>query len=333
MKTGNNKHLFLAGDIGATKTYIGLFDAGRKRPRLKVMEEFSSPEAPGLETIIMRFLHNHPARIIAACFGIAGPVINGRCKTTNLPWDVSERRLKKRFGWTRVRLVNDLIATAMGLTVLPRRDLLSLNTAKPRKGQPVGLVAPGTGLGQALLAYDRGRRIPLASEGGHADFFPHTEAQARLWHYLHRQFGHVSLEMVLSGPGLVNIYRWLRDSGRYREPRWLAEALRNADPARTITAAALEQNHPLCRAALEMFISIFGAACGNLALTAMTFGGVYLGGGITPKILPELKKKNFMEAFTNKGCFKNILERIAVRVILNDKTALLGAASAALEMR
>ena len=332
MKTGENTQLVLAGDIGGTKTNIGLFYKGPKGPQLTVMEQFSSPESPDLEAIIDRFLHSHPSRITAACFGIAGPVVNGRCKTTNLPWDVSEGRLKKRFRWSRVRLINDLIATALAVAVLPRRDFLALNAAKPQKGQPVGLIAPGTGLGQAFLVYHNGRAIPIASEGGHADFCPHTDADAQLWQYLFRQYGHVSLEKVLSGTGLVNIYRWLRDSGRYREPSWLTESLGKTDPARAITAAALNQKHPLCTATLDRFVSIFGAASGNLALTAMTTGGVYLGGGIAPKILSELTQKRFMSAFSNKGRFKNYLEKIAVRVILNDKAALVGAASLALEM-
>lgn len=332
MKTGENKQLVLAGDIGGTKTNIGLFYRGPKGPQLKVMEQFSSPESPDLETIIDRFLRSHPSRITAACFGMAGPVANGRCKTTNLPWDVSEQRLKKRFRWSRVRLINDLIAMALAVVVLPRRDFLALNVAKPQKGQPVGLIAPGTGLGQVFLVYHNDRCVPVASEGGHADFCPNTDAESQLWQYLFRQYGHVSLEKVLSGPGLVNIYAWLRDSGRYREPRWLAESLRKADPARAITAAARDQKHPLCTAALDRFVSIFGAASGNLALTAMTTGGVYLGGGIAPKILSELKQKRFMSAFTNKGRFKNYLEKIAVQVILNDKAALMGAASFALEM-
>ena len=165
MTIAGNKPLVLAGDIGGTKTNIGLFYSGRKGPRLKTMEQFSSPASPDLETIIQRFLQKHPARIAAACFGIAGPVVNGRCKTTNLPWNVSERRLKNRFGWPRVRLINDLIATALAVAVLPARDFLPLNAAKPRKGRPVGLIAPGTGLGQAFLVFHNGRTVSVASEG------------------------------------------------------------------------------------------------------------------------------------------------------------------------
>ena len=189
MKTDENKQLVLAGDIGGSKTNIGLFYGSPKGPRLKVMEQFSSPESPDLETIIHRFLHSHPSRITAVCFGVAGPVINGRCKTTHLPWNVSEGRLKKRFKWSQVRLINDLIATALAVAVLPRRDFLALNAAKPRKGHPMGLIAPGTGLGQAFLVYHNDRRVPVASEGGHADFCPTTEAEAQLWHHLFRNMG------------------------------------------------------------------------------------------------------------------------------------------------
>jgi glucokinase len=193
-------------------------------------------------------------------------------------------------------------------------------------------VAPGTGLGQALLVFEHGRPIAVPSEGGHADFAPACRQEAALWDYLHRRFGHVSAERVLSGAGQVHIYEWLRESGRWREPAWLAAALARADPARVITDAALARRQPLCVAAVNRFVSILGAVSGNLALTGLATGGLYLGGGIPPRLLPVLRDGPFLEAFAAKGRFRTLLQNIAVRVILNRQAALIGAASTALSI-
>ncbi|MEJ2235986.1 MAG: glucokinase [Syntrophobacterales bacterium] len=326
MSGSRDKPLVLAGDIGGTKTNLGLFSRGKRRPLAKVIETYPSREAPHLDSIIEQFLNKHRASIKSACFGIAGPVINGRCQATNLPWDVSEAEIKKRFKWSRVDLINDLTATAYAIPLLTNRELYSLNSVRAKKEQNLALVAPGTGLGKALLIFAEGHYIPVASEGGHVDFSPNNEAEVELWRYLSQRFGHVSTERILSGPGLVNIYSWLRDSKRFTEPAWLVKSMEEIDPARAIAEAALTEKHPLCVASLNAFVSILGAVAGNLALTAMTTGGVYLGGGIPPKILPKLEEPIFMKSFTNKGRYKDLLERIPVRVVLNDKAALLGAA-------
>ncbi len=331
MPDSRDKTVVLAGDIGGTKTHLGLFYQGKRRPLLKVMETYASQEAPNLEYIIEGFLKRHEVAIFVACFGIAGPVINGRCKTTNLPWDVSEAQVKRRFKWKDVRLINDLTAMAHAIPFLNSRESLSLNKAKARKGGNLALLAPGTGLGESLLIFQKGRYIPIPSEGGHADFSPNNDQEVRLWQYLHARYGHVSIERVLSGPGLFNIYSWLKDSGQYKEPEWLAGDIREMDPSMIITQAAMNKDQPLCVATLDMFVSILGAVAGNLALTGMTTGGVYLGGGIPLKILPKLGEGIFLKSFTNKGRFKGLLEKIPVRVILNDRAAQLGAASCAFE--
>ena len=332
MKNIDNESIILAGDIGGTKTNLGLFVRGKRRPLLKVIETYSSQGALKFENIIERFLESHHVPITSACFGIAGPVVNGRCKTTNLPWDVSEARIKGLFRWERVRLINDLTATAQGIPLLNSRELVYLNRVRPRKGQNLGLIAPGTGLGKALLIYQEGRYTTVSSEGGHVDFSPNNKDEVKLWQCLHKRFGHVSTERVLSGPGLLNIYSWLKNSGQYKEPAWLAGKIKKGDPARVITEAAMNNKSPLCIKSLNMFVSIFGAVAGNLALIGMTIGGVYLGGGIPPKILNKLREDIFMNAFTDKGRFKDFMKRIPVRVILNDRTALLGAAHCAFEM-
>ncbi|MBW2158077.1 MAG: glucokinase [Deltaproteobacteria bacterium] len=329
MTTSKDKTFVLAGDIGGTKTNLGLFVKGKVRPVPKVIETFSSQNALDLEHIVQQFLEIHPVPVTHACFGIAGPVIKGKSKTTNLPWSISEDRIKKKFDFHHVRLVNDLTATAMAIPLLSKDELYPLNQAASIKEQNFALIAPGTGLGQAMLIYQNNRYLPVPSEGGHADFAPNNEAEMKLWRYLHQHYGHVSIERVVSGSGLVNIYNWLKDSGRFNEPEWLKQKLKVMDSAKAITEAALASKDPGCVETLNMFVSIFGAAAGNLALTGITTGGVYLGGGIPPKILSKLKEDIFMEAFTNKGRFKGFLEKIPVKVVLNDKAALIGAAHCA----
>jgi glucokinase len=320
------KTVVLAGDVGGTKTNLGLFARGKRRPLPLTIESHPSRESPNLEQIVEGFLQVHPSHIASACFGIAGPVVNGRCKATNLAWEVSETQLQKKFKWSKVCLLNDLAATALSIPLLRNDEWVSLNTGKRQKGGNLALVAPGTGLGQSLLVYHQGRYEPVPSEGGHVDFPPNTEAQVSLWRFLREKYGHASVERVVSGPGLADIYSWLRDSRRRAEPSWLKELFKEEDPAKVITECALEGKHPLCVEALDTFVSILGAVTGNLALTGLTMGGVYLGGGIPPKILPALKSGRFLEAFLNKGRFRELLERMPIRVILNERAALLGAA-------
>lgn len=322
----------LGGDVGGTKIHLGLYVEGRGRPRLRELKTFASQESPNLEGIVERFLQAHPAPVKAACFGVAGPVIRGKSRITNLPWSVSEARLKRRFQWSRVRLINDLTATALALQLLAPRERVTLNRARGATNGNLGLVAPGTGLGEALLVFDGRAYIAVPSEGGHTDFSPATKNEVLLWEYLHERYGHVSMERLLSGPGLLNIYSWLRDSGRFEEPPRLSRRLGTEDPARVISEEGLRSQNPLCREVLRLFTSILGREAGNLALKGMTLGGVYLGGGIPPKILDVLKEDAFLEAFINKGRFSRLMKRIPVRVILNDKAALLGAARCALDM-
>jgi len=321
-----DKTFVLAGDVGGTKTNLGLFRKGKERPVPKVIETFSSQNRPDLEHIIWQFLETHSVPVTHACFGIAGPVINGKSKITNLPWNISEDRIKKQFNFHQVRLLNDLTATAMAIPLLKKDEIFPLNQVGSIKDQNLALLAPGTGLGKAMLIYQNGRYLPIPSEGGHADFAPNNETEMKLWLYLHRHYGHVSTERVVSGSGLVNIYNWLKDSDGLNEPDWLKQNLNEMDPAKAITKAALANIDIRCIKTLNMFVSIFGAAAGNLALTGMTTGGVYLGGGIPSKILPKLKETIFMKAFIEKGRFKNFLKKIPVHVILNDKAALIGAA-------
>ena len=323
----------LAGDVGGTKTKLGLYVPGRTRPKARVTATFPSADSGSLESIIEQMLQRYPIKIKSACFGLAGPVLNGVGRTTNLPWIVSEKKLQNRFGWPRVRLINDLEATARAVSLLNHREVKALNGARVRKDRNIGLVAPGTGLGLALLIFSNGHHHPLASEGGHASFAPCDKSEIELWQFLHTRFGHVSAERVLTGQGLVNTYDWLKSRGTYSEMPAIRETMQEQDQARVIAEHAIQAKDPLCMAALQRFCRIYGSVAGNLALTGMTTGGVFLGGGIAPKILPVLEKSDFMAAFTAKGRFEEFLKKIAIRVILNDKAPLLGAADCALKQQ
>ena len=323
---------FLAGDIGGTKTNIGLFVPGKKGPRLRRLGTYASRDANGLESILEDFMGRSSCTPLGAAFGIAGPVLDGCCRATNLPWVVSESSIRKHFGWSNVRLLNDLVATAQAIPFLGEKKLCALNLARRRRRGNIGVVAPGTGLGQAMLVFHENRYVAVASEGGHVDFAPRSEEEVSLWRYLQGQFGHVSVERLLAGEGLVSIYHWLEESGPHQTPAGLQERMESGDPAEVISKSGLEEGIPLCRKALDHFVSILGAVCGNLALTATTTGGIYLGGGIPSKILPALKSELFLQAFKDKGRFQPFLGQIPVRVILDNRAALLGAAVAAQEM-
>jgi len=243
---------------------------------------------------------------------------------------MSEEAIKRRFGFPHVRLVNDLTATAYALPLFEDHDFFTLNVGQEDSKGNIGIVAPGTGLGVALMVAHAGGFDAVASEGGHADFAPANDRQIGLWQYLSREMDHVSVERVVSGPGLHAMYLWLRQESRQAEPPWLTDELQRRDPPRVISDAALKNTDIVCSEALEIFVSAFGAYAGNLALTAMTSAGIYLGGGISPKILPKLKEGTFMESFVAKGRFRELMRRIPVRVILDDEAALLGAAWCAL---
>ena len=318
--------MILAGDIGGTSTRLALFEVEQGRPVPTTQATYASPEYPGLEAILSEFLAAGHAPIEAACFGIAGPVRQGRVETPNLSWVVEASRLAAGLQLREVILLNDLEATGYGIAALGPSDVTVLNEGTPLAGGSRAIIAAGTGLGQAALHWNGTFYQPYASEGGHADFAPRDELEVELLVALRKQLGHVSWERVVSGPGLLNLYRFLRDSGRGAEPAWLAEKIQLGDPSAAIAAAALDGTAELCALAMKRFASCYGAEAGNLALKVLATGGVYLGGGIAPKILPALREREFLEAFLDKGRYRKFMEAIPVQVILNDKTALLGAA-------
>ncbi len=318
--------MILAGDIGGTNTRLALLEMEDKRPRIVLEQTFPSREHKSLDDIVRKFLADRGATITRACFGVAGPIRNRQSRPANLLWVVDANQLATRFGFDSVTLVNDLEANALGLVALEAKDFAVLNEGAPDATGNTAIISAGTGLGEAGLHFEGKMRRPFASEGGHTDFAPRNELEIELLRYLLPQFHHVSYERVLSGPGLLNIYRFLRDTGRAEEPVWLADEMKEGDPAAVITQSALQGKSELSLRALDLFVSIYGAEAGNLALKVKATGGVYLGGGIAPRIVEQLKSPDFLEAFTAKGRMKPLLEAIPVRVILNDMTALLGAA-------
>lgn len=323
--------MILAGDIGGTHTRLAVFEGSPAVPRAAVIEVYPSRAHGTLPDILREFLAKHPSRVEAACFGIAGPVRNGRCETPNLPWIVDSGQLAEVLGPSPIQLLNDLEANAHGIAVLRSEDLALLNQGAPDVRGSRALISAGTGLGEAGLLLDGDEYRPYPSEGGHADFAPRNEIEIELLRYLLKGFDHVSYERILSGPGLYNAYRFLRDTNRGQEPSWLAEEIRQGDPAAVISGHALEGRSDLCMQALDLFVSVYGAEAGNLALRAMAMGGVFIGGGIAPRILSKLQEPAFLRAFTAKGRVSKILETIPIRVILNDQTALLGAGRLALQ--
>jgi glucokinase len=328
--------MLLAGDIGATKTHLAIIspEIGPRTPLAEAT--FSSARYRSLEAVVREFLGGANLRADRASFGVAGPVVAGRATVTNLPWVIDEALLSHELGIPSVHLLNDLEAIAFAVPRLgdDPASLCTLNAGQPVPGGTIGVIAPGTGLGEAYLTYDGARYRAHASEGGHTDFAPATRDEIALLHYLFDHLDHVSYERICSGIGIPNIYDFLRDSGYALEPPWLAEDLAAAtDRTPIIVNAALdpEKRSKLCQATLDLFVSILGSEAGNLALKMLATGGIYLGGGIPPRILPALRGERFLNAFQSKGRMSALLVAVPIHVILNPDVALLGAAYHGLE--
>ena len=316
--------MILAGDIGGTRTRLALFD-GLKCVK---QEKYFSREHADLASILLLFC---PEGADKVCLGIAGPISNGRVQATNLPWIIDVKDLKKELKTDAVWLINDLEANAYGLRRLLPEQFFTLNTGNPEAKGNAALISAGTGLGEAGLYWDGNKHHPFACEGGHTDFGARDEMEAELWRYLRTQYEHVSYERVLSGSGLNHMYRFLIDMHLEEESEELKLEMLDKDPAKVITDHALNKESKACKRALDWFISIYGSEAGNLALKHLAVGGIYVGGGIAPKILNAMKEGNFMQGFTAKGRFSELLKAIPVKIILDENTALLGAAEYAYE--
>jgi len=322
--------MLLAGDIGGTKTTLAIIapDAGMRHPLAQAT--FASQAYASLTQLAGEFLRQTGYRVDSACFGVAGPVVAGRASVTNLPWEVEAAELSRSLGIATVHLINDLQAIATAIPHLEAKDIHTLNPGRPVEQAAIAVIAPGTGLGEGFLIWDatRGRYQAQPSEGGHASFAPSNALEDGLLHYLRERYGHVSYERVCSGIGMRNIYQYLKASGQAEEPPWLAERLACVeDPNPIIVEAALDATRPcpLCALTVDVFVSILGNEAGNLALKVLATGGVYLAGGIPPRILPALEK-GFLTAFRHKGRFAELLSQVPVHVITHPRVALLGAA-------
>lgn len=324
--------MILAGDVGGTKVHLALysFDAGRLRWLRD--QKYPAAEYPSLDAVVKEFLNQEEGRrheIVAACFGCPGPVRDGRLKLTNLPWTLDARDLAKSLAIEHIFLINDLEANGYGIPELQSDSIFTLQAADAGAVGHRGLIAAGTGLGEALLVWDgKAHHIPIPSEGGHCDFAPRTDREIALLQYLRRTLrGRVSFERVVSGLGLSNVYSFLRDEVHLEEPAWLRKRLHDEDPNAVIGSCAEDGSSELCFETMQLFASAYGAETGNIALKVLAVGGMYLGGGIAPKILKTLGNGVFLEAFVDKGRLRPLLEAIPVRVILDDTCALLGAAA------
>jgi glucokinase len=320
--------VILSGDIGGTKANLALYE----RKDASLTEHFAARiETDGyksLEDLLERFLDDARVpgrRIQSAAFGIAGPVLHNKVVGTNLAWTVEAANVARRLGVARVELVNDLEATALGLEALDPHDVLTLQDGHPDAEGTIAVLAAGTGLGEAYATREQGRLLPRASEGGHADFAPQNDDEVALFLYLRERFGgHVSYERVVSGQGIGNVYEFLRDTGRAEEPAWLAAARKEGDANAAITAA--DGKADIATRALDLFVDVFGAEAGNVALNFMATGGVYVAGGIAPKLRARMGDGRFLAAFRAKGRLSPVLAQIPVKLVLNERTALLGAA-------
>lgn len=318
--------MILAGDIGGTNSRLALYDVSAGQLRRVTEARLPSRGSASLEDVLDTFLAPQRPPLSAAGFGLPGPVKAGRVVTTNLPWVVDQGRLAAHLGVTQVCLLNDIEAFSHGLAGLGDEDLCVLNPGEPEAHGNRAVIAAGTGLGEAGLFWDGRRHHPFATEGGHTDFAPVDELQFGLLRFLQERHGRVSWERVVSGPGLLNVHEYLRDVARVAVPATLPPELISDDPAATIANAAQARACPLASRTIDLFLQLYGAEAGNLALKMMALGGLYLGGGIAPKLLPKLREPTFLQAFLAKGRMRRLVEGIPVKVVLRDGTGLLGAA-------
>lgn len=317
--------MIIAGDIGGTKIDLAICE--RRDSSLKCIEKqrFETAKFTNLTDVLREFLSGKSMRGISSCFGVAGPVEKGKCHLVNIDWMLDAKQIQKDLEFASTWLINDLEAIAFGVGALQDDDFVILNQGCPKEGN-AAVAAAGTGLGESGLYWDGKTHHPFASEGGHCNFAPRNELEIGLLRYLTQRFGHVSYERIVSGPGLFNIYQFLRDAKKMEEPAWLKDEILQQDPPTVVTRHALDASSELCVQALDLFISNYGSEGGNLALKYLAHSGVYLGGGIAPRIIHKLQEGAFMDAFKDKGRFKELLERIPVKVINNKDTSLLGAA-------
>lgn len=328
----------LAGDIGGTKTILSVFSSESGPGKPLAEQSFPSSKHDSLEEIIREFISQTGLSFTRACFGVAGPVLNGKAQITNLPWIIDAAKIQAAFNLSAVALLNDLESVAYAIPILKAEDIFTLNEGIPIAGANIAVIAPGTGLGEGFLTCENGRYIAHASEGSHASFAPENDLQMGLWQFIKaRGYEHISFERVCSGAlGVPLLYEYLKTIETAPEPDWLKDQLAaSSDPTPVIFKAAhdAQTRSKLAAATVDLFVAILGAEAGNLALKVLSAGGVYLGGGIPPRILNELQQPAFLEAFRSKGRFRGVLTAFPLHVILNPRAALLGAAAYGFSMK
>src|ERR1700689_2225409 len=319
--------MILAGEIGATRTRLAAFETEGNRLRSVVEKNYPSQQHDGLSGILADFIRTEGIPVHSACLGVAGPVRGGRSKISNLPWIIDSHELAKQLKLNAVGLLNDLEAYAYGIDALESKDFVSLSEGAEDAEGNRAVISARTGLGMAGLYWDGFRHHPFACEGGHADFAPRNDLQMELLAYLQKKYGRISCERILSGPGIKNIYDFLRDAQKAEEPEWLRTAMSAApDPPALISQMALEGKAPICNQALSIFVSVFGAETGNCALNFMSTGGIFIGGSIAAKIVPKMKDPVFLESFLDKGRMETILKDRPVKIVANDDSGMIGLA-------
>lgn len=316
----------LAGDIGGTTTRLAVLNVSGRELDTLAKASYPSQHFTSLNEIIEDFQDSHRHTLQASCFGVAGPVQNQTANITNLPWQISGADIAEHLDLDRVSLLNDLEATAWGLRTLQADDVCVLQEGIELAAGNAAIIAAGTGLGEAGFYFDGHKHHPFACEGGHTDFSPQTELDMALLRHLQTRHEHVSWERVVSGTGLVNIHECLRQLRQTPAPDWLQQAMRTGDPAAVISETAQQRRDAICEEALGLFVHLYGVEAGNLALKIMATGGLYVAGGIAPKIMQQMQDGTFIKAFCAKGRMQGLLERMPVRVVLNDEAALQGAA-------
>ena len=319
--------MILAGEIGATRTRLAAYETEGNRLQCVVEKTFQSQEYASLAAILPQFTRTEGIPVHSACFGVAGPVRGGRSKISNLPWTIDAEELAAQLKLQTVGLLNDLEAYAYGIDALDSKDFITISEGSEEAEGNRAVISAKTGLGMAGLYWDGFRHHPFACEGGHADFAPRDQVQTELLAYLQKEYGRVSTERILSGPGISHIYDFLRDAKKIEEPAWLREQLgAAADPSPMISQLAMQAKAPICEQALSIFVSVFGAESGNCALRYMTTGGIYIGGVIAAKIAPKMQEGTFMQSFLDKGRMASILKDMPVQIVVNDNCGLIGAA-------
>lgn len=326
--------MILAGDIGGTKVNLAIFQQERGLLQLQEEATFASQQYSGLEEILREFLAQTKVVVTGSCLGVSGPVNEGRCQVTNLPWLVATKTLQAILGTSSIWLINDLAAMAASVPFLLPSDYVVLQEGKESTNGRIAVIAAGTGLGQAFLVPDGSDRyIIIDSEGGHCDYPPRNQLESELLRFMLTKFERVSVERLLSGTGLFSMYQFINQANSYAEPEWLAAELNNGDPAAVITNNGLRKKNAACTKALELFVTLYGAVAGNLALQLMTRGGVFVGGGMAPKMSEVMRNGLFNEAFLAKGRFRSFMSEVPVKMIVNGKAPLIGAAHYALGSR